>query len=94
MRSLLAKVIGHPEVVDLPPDKCIFCRIIAGHHTDNKSIIYEDDTLVVFPDIRPAGVVHLQVVPKRHIINVNSLRSGNQNDYELGTRYAMLLVIN
>ena len=84
MRSLLAKLIGNPEVVDLPPDLCIFCRIIDGHHKDNKTIIYEDETLVVFPDIRPAGVCHLQVVPKRHIINVNALRPGNQQDYDLG----------
>jgi histidine triad (HIT) family protein len=44
---------------------CIFCkirdRIIA------KQFTYEDDEVMVFPDINPFKPVHLLVVPKKHI---------------------------
>lgn len=44
---------------------CIFCKIV------NKELpaklIYEDEHIVAFPDIKPAAPVHVLVVPKRHI---------------------------
>lgn len=83
MKNFLARIIGNPEVVDLPPEKCVFCQIAGGHHRDSRTIVYEDETLVVFPDIRPAGRAHYQVVPKQHRINVDALRRG-QADYDLG----------
>jgi diadenosine tetraphosphate (Ap4A) HIT family hydrolase len=83
MKNFLARLIGNPEKVDLPPEKCIFCKIANGKHPDSRTIIYEDETLVVFPDIRPAGRAHYQVVTKRHIVNVGALRPGQQ-DYDLG----------
>ncbi len=43
---------------------CIFCRIARGEIPSKK--IYEDDDLLVFPDIHPAAPVHLLVVPKQH----------------------------
>jgi histidine triad (HIT) family protein len=43
---------------------CVFCkirdRIIA------KDFTYEDDDVMVFPDISPLKPVHLLVVPKKH----------------------------
>jgi histidine triad (HIT) family protein len=44
---------------------CIFCKISSGEIP--KEFTYEDDTLMVFPDIRPARPVHLLIVPKKHI---------------------------
>lgn len=44
---------------------CIFCKI-----RDKKilaKILYEDEDVMVFPDIRPAKPVHLLIVPKKHI---------------------------
>jgi histidine triad (HIT) family protein len=52
-------------------DDCIFCRIVEGR-TDTE-ILYEDDRLVVFADIRPHAPVHLLLVPKKHIRSVNDL---------------------
>nr|AQQ74707.1 hypothetical protein [uncultured bacterium] len=49
------------------PD-CIFCKIIAGTVPSRK--IYEDEDLVVFPDINPAAPVHLLMVPKEHFENL------------------------
>jgi len=43
---------------------CIFCRII------NKEIpaspVYEDDKVLVLPDINPQAPVHWLVIPKKH----------------------------
>lgn len=43
----------------------------------------QDERFLVFPDIRPAADVHLQVIPKEHITNLASLRPCEE-DYELG----------
>jgi histidine triad (HIT) family protein len=44
---------------------CIFCQI-----RDKKipaKILYEDEDVLVFPDIRPVRPVHLLVIPKQHV---------------------------
>jgi histidine triad (HIT) family protein len=46
------------------PD-CIFCRIVRGELPTRR--IYEDDEILVFPDINPAAPVHLLMVPKTHV---------------------------
>lgn len=47
---------------------CLFCRIVGGEIP--VEVIYEDDTLMIFPDIAPLAPVHLLVVPKVHIDSV------------------------
>ena len=44
---------------------CIFCKIANG--TIPKEFTYEDEALMVFPDIHPVKPVHLLIVPKKHI---------------------------
>uniref|UniRef100_A0A1B6DG90 Adenosine 5'-monophosphoramidase HINT3 n=1 Tax=Clastoptera arizonana TaxID=38151 RepID=A0A1B6DG90_9HEMI len=53
--------------------KCIFCDIV--HSNDSSKIIFEDDDVVVFPDIKPAAPHHYLVVPKEHIKDAKSLKS-------------------
>lgn len=56
-------------------DDCIFCKII-----DRKipsTIVYEDDDVLAFKDIKPVAPVHVVIVPKRHIANVNELTPEN-----------------
>ncbi|MFW6172142.1 MAG: histidine triad nucleotide-binding protein [Elusimicrobiota bacterium] len=48
---------------------CIFCKI-AGKEIDTE-LVYDDDQVVVFPDINPQAPVHYLVVPKKHIKNLN-----------------------
>ena len=36
-------------------------------------IIYQDQELAVFPDIKPKAPVHLLLVPKKHIASVSDL---------------------
>jgi len=51
---------------------CIFCKIAAGN-TPTK-FIYEDDEIVVFPDLHPKAETHLLVTPKEHINSLNEIR--------------------
>lgn len=53
------------------PDDCLFCKIVSREVPS--TFLYEDDTYVVFRDIRPAAPVHLLLVPKVHIRSINDL---------------------
>ena len=50
---------------------CIFCQIAAKEK--DTTIVYEDDNITVFPDIRPAAKHHYLVIPKTHVGNPKSL---------------------
>lgn len=43
---------------------CIFCRIVAGESP--ASVIYRDDRVIAFMDIRPVNPGHLLVIPIAH----------------------------
>ena len=53
-------------------EKCTFCKIIKGEQSAD--ILYQDESLVVFKDIRPHAPVHLLIVPREHIRSLNDLR--------------------
>lgn len=44
---------------------CIFCKIASGEIPSE--LIYEDEDVVVFPDINPLTPVHLLVIPRKHV---------------------------
>ncbi len=44
---------------------CIFCKIVKKEIP--AEIVYENDAVLVFKDIRPAAPVHLLLIPKKHI---------------------------
>jgi histidine triad (HIT) family protein len=46
-------------------ENCIFCQIIAKQLPTD--ILYEDQFVIVFKDIRPKARVHLLIIPKEHI---------------------------
>ncbi len=50
---------------------CIFCNI--AHEKATTELLYKNQNLVVFKDIKPHAPVHLLIVPKRHIRSVNDL---------------------
>lgn len=50
---------------------CIFCKI--ANHEMPKEFMYEDDQVMVFPDINPARQTHVLVVPKKHIVDFAEL---------------------
>ena len=55
---------------------CLFCKINA--HEIPADIVYEDDDVVVFHDISPEAPVHVLIVPRKHIENVNDVSAGDQ----------------
>jgi histidine triad (HIT) family protein len=57
---------------DSMEEKCTFCKIIRGE--ESADFLYQDESLVVFKDIRPHAPVHLLIVPKEHIRSLNDLK--------------------
>lgn len=51
--------------------ECLFCKI-ARHEVDT-AIRYEDDTVIAFDDIHPAAPIHILVVPKKHIVGLETI---------------------
>lgn len=54
---------------------CIFCKII--NHEIPSTVVYEGDKVLAFNDINPVAPVHVVIVPKEHIANVNALTREN-----------------
>lgn len=54
---------------------CLFCKIISGEIPSNK--VYEDDDMLAFYDINPMAKVHVLVIPKTHIANVDGVNGEN-----------------
>ncbi|MFA5962008.1 MAG: histidine triad nucleotide-binding protein [Parcubacteria group bacterium] len=57
--------------------ECLFCKII------NKelpaSVVYEDDDILAFKDVRPLAPVHILIIPKKHIESLNDLTEKDVN---------------
>lgn len=54
---------------------CLFCKIIAGEIPSAK--VYEDAFCYAFRDIQPQAPVHILVVSKEHVANVNEAAALN-----------------
>jgi len=54
---------------------CLFCKIATREIPG--SIVYEDDHVLAFNDIKPQAPTHLLVIPKRHIESLNELTTGD-----------------
>lgn len=50
---------------------CIFCKII--YREIPSDIVFENERIIVFKDIRPAAPIHLLIVPKKHLVSVNNI---------------------
>jgi len=53
-------------------DKCVFCDIVQG--SSPASIVFQDETCVVFMDIQPINPGHMLVVPKEHSASLSELK--------------------
>lgn len=56
--------------------RCVFCRIISGEIPSR--IVRSDDRAVAFGDIRPRAPVHLLVVPREHIPNLEAAADADE----------------
>ena len=55
---------------------CPFCEIVAGNTPTR--ILYRDETVTAFRDIRPITHIHYLIVPNRHIASVNELEKTDE----------------
>jgi histidine triad (HIT) family protein len=51
-------------------DNCLFCKIAAKQIPAD--VVYEDDQLLAFKDIRPHAPVHILVIPKIHVATLSN----------------------
>lgn len=49
----------------MPSDGCVFCSIVAKRIP--ATVHFEDELAIAFNDINPAAEVHVLIVPKRHV---------------------------
>lgn len=52
-------------------EECTFCRI--ANHSLPKDFTYEDEDIMVFPDMHPQKPTHLLIIPKKHMTDFLSL---------------------
>lgn len=57
------------QPLHLVDESCLFCKIITKKVP--AKIIYEDDNIFAFHDIKPIAPVHFLIVPKMHIESLN-----------------------
>jgi len=52
---------------------CLFCNIVA--RTTPAQIVFENDHVVAFKDIRPVAPTHVLVIPKKHVVGVHEAKA-------------------
>ena len=58
-------------------DACLFCKI--ANKQIPSEIVFENDSLLAFKDIRPSAPVHYLVVPKEHIQSIAHLKDNHRD---------------
>lgn len=58
-------------------DDCLFCKMINKEITPE--IVYEDEELLAFKDIKPLDKVHFLIIPKLHIENLIACDGAHKN---------------
>ncbi|GAB6078690.1 histidine triad nucleotide-binding protein [Hydrogenobaculum acidophilum] len=56
--------------------ECIFCKIASKEIKSD--IVYEDEELMAFKDIKPVAPTHVLLIPKKHIDGVQALKDEDQ----------------
>jgi histidine triad (HIT) family protein len=51
---------------------CLFCEIVAGRIPSR--VVYQDETVLAFHDIKPEAPVHVLLVPKKHLTSLLDLQ--------------------
>jgi histidine triad (HIT) family protein len=58
--------------------ECLFCRIAAGEIP--AKIVFNDEKVVAFEDIKPQAPIHIIIIPRKHIPTILDL---DEEDREL-----------
>ncbi|MEG2712155.1 MAG: histidine triad nucleotide-binding protein [Clostridia bacterium] len=56
-------------------EDCLFCKIVKGDVPSK--VVYETEDVLVFEDIHPVAPVHVLVIPKVHIQDMNYINEDN-----------------
>ncbi len=51
--------------------RCTFCKIVIGKAESD--ILYQDEAITAFRDIRPQAPTHILIVPNKHITSMREL---------------------
>jgi histidine triad (HIT) family protein len=57
---------------------CLFCNIVS--RAIPAQIVFDNDHVVAFQDIRPIAPVHALVIPKKHIAGIHDATSGDAQE--------------
>jgi histidine triad (HIT) family protein len=60
--------------VSAPAADCLFCRIVRGELP--AKVLFENERVLAFEDIRPKAPVHVLVIPKAHFASLNDAPDG------------------
>ncbi len=52
---------------------CIFCKIVRNEIP--AELLFENENIMAFRDINPLAPVHILIIPKKHIPNVDQLET-------------------
>jgi len=55
---------------------CIFCKII--NKEISAQVVFEDEDVIAFKDIKPIAPVHVIIIPKKHIISIVDLEDDEE----------------
>ena len=55
---------------------CLFCSLVDGKI--NANIVYQDDRIVAFTDVRPQAPVHILLIPRKHVAGVLDIESDDR----------------
>lgn len=64
--------------------KCVFCKII--NKEISSTLVFEDEDLIVINDREPKAPIHMLIMPKKHIENLDNL---NEEDSAIVTKILM-----
>lgn len=56
---------------------CIFCKIIEKKLPAD--VVFEDEEVMVFKDIKPKAPIHFLIVPRKHIASVNEIEEKDKD---------------
>ena len=56
---------------------CVICQIIRGEKPG--SILFQNESVIIFKDIHPHAPVHLLIAPKKHIRSLNDLTDADSS---------------
>ena len=51
---------------------CIFCKIVKKEIPAD--VVFEDETVIAFKDIKPIAPVHIVIIPKKHIVSIVDIK--------------------